>query len=68
MQSPCQKRLSHWFNGNNPVVGSRLNPVFIEHIDTSAADPRCIVVQIERISVGQRLQLICELALGQVIG
>ena len=54
-------------DGNHSIIGFGLHPVFIEHIDTSAPYTSCVVVKIERVSVGQRLQLISELALGEII-
>ena len=56
------------FDGDHPVVRCGLDSVFVEHIDTGATNASGIVVEIESVTVSLGLQLIGELALGQVVG
>ena len=55
-------------DGYHSVIRVGLHPVGVEHVDTSATHTCRVVVEIERVAVGQRLQLIGELALGEIVG
>ena len=58
----------HRLDCYHPVVSSWLHSVLIEHIDAGATHSRGGVVEIQRVAVLLRLQLIGELALGEVVG
>ena len=59
--------LSPGVDGDHPVIGGRFHPIFVEHIDTSTTYASGVVVKVEGIAVGLRLQLISELALGEIV-
>ena len=59
--------LFHRLDCYHPVVSLRFHSILIEHIDACTSYTRGVVVEVQRITILLRLQLVGELALCEVV-